>query len=130
MKSKWHINSICIWERFKYGPIVYRLGRQVFILESRVRLPVGLQWYRRTNFLVSNRTLTAWKDRQHSQVAKLVRRYIFWKEIEIVPTLNQIKDFTGSNPVLTTIYYTQVRLCDHQKLLGFFTVHIYIKGLL
>jgi len=37
---------------------------------------------------------------------------------------------TGSNPVLTTIYYTQVRLRDHQKLLGFFTVHIYIKGLL
>ena len=28
--------------------------------------------------------------------------YIFWKEIGIVPTLNQIKDFTGSNPVLTT----------------------------
>ena len=27
------------------GPIVYRLGRQVFILESRVRLPVGLQNY-------------------------------------------------------------------------------------
>ena len=47
------------WERMKYeedswnlsntgflthfGPIDYRLGRQVFILESRVRFPVGLQ---------------------------------------------------------------------------------------
>jgi hypothetical protein len=27
---------------------------------------------------------------------------MFWKEIGIIPTLNQIKDFTGSNPVLTT----------------------------
>ena len=26
-----------------YGPIVYRLGRQVFILESSVRFRVGLQ---------------------------------------------------------------------------------------
>ena len=25
-----------------FGPIDYRLGRQVFILESRVRFPVGL----------------------------------------------------------------------------------------
>ena len=30
------------------------------------------------------------------------RRYMFWKEIGIIPTLNQIKDFTGSNPVLDT----------------------------
>ena len=29
--------------RFVNGPIVYRLGRQVFILESGVRFPVGLQ---------------------------------------------------------------------------------------
>ena len=28
--------------RSKFGPIVYRLGRQVFILVSGVRLPVGL----------------------------------------------------------------------------------------
>lgn len=28
---------------FLTAPIVYRLGRQVFILESRVRLPVGVQ---------------------------------------------------------------------------------------
>ena len=27
-----------------FGPIDYRLGRQVFILESRVRFPVGLQY--------------------------------------------------------------------------------------
>ena len=27
---------------------------------------------------------------------------MFWQEIGIVPTLNQIKDFTGSIPVLTT----------------------------
>ena len=26
----------------QFGPIDYRLGRQVFILESRVRFPVGL----------------------------------------------------------------------------------------
>ena len=26
-----------------FGPIDYRLGRQVFILESRVRFPVGLR---------------------------------------------------------------------------------------
>jgi len=37
-----------------------------------------------------------------SQVAELVRRYIFWKEIGIVPTLNQIKDFASSNLALTT----------------------------
>ena len=30
------------------------------------------------------------------------RRYMFWKEIGIGPTLNQIKDFTGSNPVSET----------------------------
>lgn len=29
-------------------------------------------------------------------------RYMFWKEIGIIPTLTQIKDFTGSIPVLTT----------------------------
>ena len=28
-----------------YGPFVYRLGRQVFILERGVRLPYGLQIY-------------------------------------------------------------------------------------
>ena len=29
-------------ERHHFGPVDYRLGRQVFILESRVRLPAGL----------------------------------------------------------------------------------------
>ena len=34
----------CTFAHEKYGPFVYRLGRQVFILERGVRLPYGLQF--------------------------------------------------------------------------------------
>jgi hypothetical protein len=40
--------------------------------------------------------------RNGSQVAELVDAICFGRKYGIIPTLNQIKDFTGSNPVLTT----------------------------
>ena len=36
------LNRCHLLEFSAIGPIDYRLGRQVFILESRVRFPVGL----------------------------------------------------------------------------------------
>ena len=36
-------NITCTFAHVKFGPFVYRLGRQVFILERGVRLPYGLQ---------------------------------------------------------------------------------------
>ena len=32
-----------ISQKAKYGPFVYRLGRQIFILERGVRFPYGLR---------------------------------------------------------------------------------------
>ena len=47
------------------------------------------------------------------------RRYMFWKEIGMIHTLYQIKDFTGSSPVLTTRVLTPSKVMTHRKDDGF-----------